>query len=77
MLAPNTGKLSNGIVGAVAWVATKLAQGHRCDTSGRCVFVFRQRSCLERTSLQLGNSSTFDDILSCGADSPVAYTRTN
>lgn len=31
MLAPNTGKLPNGVVGAVAWVATKLGQGHRCD----------------------------------------------
>ncbi|CAM9979676.1 unnamed protein product [Pylaiella littoralis] len=29
MLAPNTGKLPNGVVGAVAWVATKLGQGHR------------------------------------------------
>lgn len=34
MLAPNTGKLPNGIVGAVAWAATKLAQGHRWDTAG-------------------------------------------
>ncbi|CAM9214823.1 unnamed protein product [Ectocarpus sp. 8 AP-2014] len=30
MLAPNTGKLPNGVVGALAWVVTKLGrQGHR------------------------------------------------
>ncbi|CAM9853661.1 unnamed protein product [Scytosiphon promiscuus] len=29
MFAPNTGKLANGVVGAVAWGATKLGQGYR------------------------------------------------
>lgn len=48
MLAPNTGKLPNGIVGAVAWVATNLAQGHRWDTPGRYSLCVHRRSCLKR-----------------------------
>jgi len=41
MLAPNTGKLANGIAGAVGWVATKLGQGHRSVGTRRELLAFK------------------------------------